>query len=187
MLASIIVIRREQPRTKDASPTEYGLSHSRQRGFSFPRAQRPLLVVPHYHAFLIWTDISLCGSFGLFSMRSLHGDPYGPYESQHLPRHRGDNLLFRFSSAQESHISTVQAVACLRRNLLYLGTQTLLALARGSADQRFVPLRPCCLNYDSPQCCFPLKIDPFFRRILTHPVDLQCTAITPFCRSSSHP
>jgi hypothetical protein len=32
-----------------------------------------------------------------------------------------------------------------------------------------------------------LKIDPFFRRILTHPVDLQCTAITPFCRSSSHP
>ena len=36
-------------------------------------------------------------------------------------------------------------------------------------------------------CCFPLKIDPFFRRILTHPVDLQCTAITPFCRSSSHP
>src|SRR5271169_1076407 len=45
----------------------------------------------------------------------------------------------------------MQALTCLGSNLLNLGTQTLLAFARGPADQRFVPLRPCCLNDDSPK------------------------------------
>ena len=56
--ACIIVIRRELPLTRNAGPVANDLSHRSWRGFSFPRAMRPLPAMPHHHSVLDSPGIS---------------------------------------------------------------------------------------------------------------------------------
>ena len=103
--AVMVVIRRELPRTRVASPAS-GLSH---RSVEDPPFRGPL------DRPLIGSVFIMCGSDSGGLRRAprrspvllLDMHPDGPDEAQQLTRHRGDHLLLGFALADQSAIATV--------------------------------------------------------------------------------
>src|SRR5207249_1880271 len=147
--AVLVVLRRELPRTRVASPA-MGLSH---RSLEDPPSRVPLdrplvcsvFMVPPFD----FRYLRRAPRRGPVLLLYVHSD--GPDEAQQLTCHRGDHLLLGLALADQSAIAAVQSVLRLPGDRLDLLAQSGLALQQLAAHRRPVPVRPGRLPDDAPQ------------------------------------
>src|SRR3989449_6264062 len=148
--ASMVVIRRELPRTSVARSAR-GLSHRSAEGppFRVP-SDRPLIGSMNI---MLGSRCPL-GLSGAPSRRAqtlldVYSDR--PDEAQQLARDGGDRLLLGLALADQPAVTVVQPVLGLPSDRFDLLAQTLLALAQRPKDCRAVPIGPGGLTYDAAQ------------------------------------
>jgi len=77
--------------------------------------------------------------------------PYGPDEAQQFTSNCSGDLSLVLACCSQSHVSLVQPVLCLPRNLFSLFRNTLLSFAQSVPDTWWTVIAPCRFDDDSSQ------------------------------------